>query len=193
MACLAAANGTSALAQPQALSVVSAGPRGEVGSVAEANEIRIVFSEPMVSLGRIPESVTPPFFRISPAATGTFRWSGTTALIFTPDPKHRLPLATRSEVTIAETAAAVSGRRLSAPFRFSFITPTARLLRTTWSRRGGRADAPIVALLRFNQPVKATDVLAHLQAQFEPHDWAEPAGGVSHNLPIEIGRCLQNS
>src|SRR5919112_1183188 len=175
MACLAATSATSAAAQPAILSIVSAGPRGEVGSLAEANEVRIVFSEPMVSLGRIPETVTAPFFSISPAAGGTFRWSGTTTLIFTPDPKRRLPFATRYQVTIAESAAAVSGRRLAAPFTFSFRTPTARLLRTTWSRRGGRADAPIVALLRFNQPVRAADVLAHLQGQFEPHDWAEPS------------------
>jgi hypothetical protein len=133
-ACVAAASGTSALAQPAALSIVSAGPRGEVGSLAEANEIRIVFSEPMVSLGRIPAAEAAPFFRMSPAARGTFRWSGTTTLIFTPDPKQRLPLATRYEVTIAETAAAVSGRRLAGPYSFTFTTPTARLLRTTWSR-----------------------------------------------------------
>src|SRR5688572_16040297 len=109
---LAAATGTSAPAQPAALSIVSAGPRGEVGSLAEANEVRIVFSEPMVSLGRIPATVAAPFFRISPAVRGTFRWSGTTTLIFTPDAKARLPFATRYEVSIAQTATAVSGRRL---------------------------------------------------------------------------------
>ena len=52
-------------AQPPAtgksLAVVSAGPTGEVASLAEANEVRIVFSEPMVTLGRIPPSVRPPF------------------------------------------------------------------------------------------------------------------------------------
>src|ERR1043165_3750558 len=72
---------------PQPLSVVSFGPRGEVAALAEANEIRIVFSEPMVTLGRIPARVTAPFVRITPAIQGTFRWSGTTILIFTPDPK----------------------------------------------------------------------------------------------------------
>lgn len=33
----------------QALSVVSAGPTGEIASQEQANEIRVVFSEPMVS------------------------------------------------------------------------------------------------------------------------------------------------
>ena len=82
------------------LAVVSAGPTGEVASLAEANEIRIVFSEPMVALGRIPAVVRPPYVTISPAIPGAFRWSGTTILIFTPDAKTPLPFATRYDVTV---------------------------------------------------------------------------------------------
>src|SRR6266481_1803730 len=72
------------------LTVVKAGPVGEIASIAEANEIRVVFSEPMVVLGKIPKVVAAPFFHITPAVNGTFRWSGTTTLIFTPDPKTPL-------------------------------------------------------------------------------------------------------
>ena len=96
----------------RSLSVVSAGPTGEVASLAEANEIRIVFSEPMVSLGRIPSVIRPPYVTITPAIPGAFRWSGTTILIFTPDAKTSLPYATRYDVTVDATAAAVSGRAL---------------------------------------------------------------------------------
>ena len=49
----------------------------------------------------------------SPAVPGTFRWSGTTILIFTPDPKRPLPYATRYQVTIDTGADAVSGRKLA--------------------------------------------------------------------------------
>src|SRR5512133_1499539 len=97
----------------QGLTVVSAGPTGEVDELKSANEVRVVFSEPMVDLGRIPTPVTVPFFKISPAVPGTFRWSGTTILIFTPDPKRPLRYATRYDVTIAPTAQAQSGRRLA--------------------------------------------------------------------------------
>ncbi len=122
------------------LAVVSAGPTGEVASLAEANEIRIVFSEPMVSLGRIPAVVQVPYVRIAPAIPGAFRWSGTTILIFTPAVKPPLPYATRYEVTVDATAAAVSGRTLAKPYIFSFTTPTVKLLRTRdvpapWPRR----------------------------------------------------------
>src|SRR4051794_14778368 len=102
--CLRAASGE---AQPAgrasaALTIVNAGPQGEVASLAEANEIRVVFSEPMVTLGQIPARVLPAFFKIAPAIPGgTFRWSGTTILIFTPDPKRPLPYATTYQVTIA--------------------------------------------------------------------------------------------
>src|SRR5512133_1546935 len=110
----------------QGLTVVSAGPTGEVDKLKSANEVRVVFSEPMVELGRIPSPVTVPFFRISPAVPGTFRWSGTTILVFTPDPKRPLPFATHYEVSIDATAKAVSGRTLERAYSFGFTTPTVR-------------------------------------------------------------------
>ena len=58
------------------LRVISAGPTGEINQLQDANEIRVIFSEPMVALGRIPSNPTPPWIRISPAIGGTYRWSG---------------------------------------------------------------------------------------------------------------------
>jgi len=157
------------------LTVLSTAPNGEVASLAEVNEIRIVFSEPMVSLGRIPADVRPSFFTISPAVQGTFRWSGTTVLIFTPDPKRPLPYATTYQVTIIAGATAASGLKLAKPVTFSFTTPTVRLLRTSWYRRGATVDGRMVLLLRFNQPVRAADVGASLSAALEPHQWEPPS------------------
>ena len=175
--CLSALDGSPAAAQtapPRALTVVSANPTSEVQNLAEANEIRIVFSEPMVTLGKIPAVVRPPFVRITPAIPGSFRWSGTTILIFTPEAKQPLPFATRFEVTIDPTATAVSGRTLVKPYTFRFTTPTVKLVRTDFYRRGGRADSPLVIVMRFNQPVETADIAAHLTAAFEPHDWTAP-------------------
>src|SRR5581483_6295853 len=87
----------------QPLTIVKAGPVGEIADLAEANEIRVVFSEPMVALGKIPKVVAAPFFHITPPVKGTFRWSGTTTLIFTPDRKTPLPFATRFDVSIDPT------------------------------------------------------------------------------------------
>ena len=53
--------------QPAALTVVQSGPTNEIQNLREANEIRIVFSEPMVVLGRIPDpQKTGGFLAISP-------------------------------------------------------------------------------------------------------------------------------
>ena len=168
--CTSAVHAQSLRPEP-GLTIVNAGPQGEVDSLAEANEIRIVFSEPMVALGRIPARVQPAFFKIEPAVPGAFRWSGTTILIFTPDAKRPLALATTYKVTIAAGATAVSGRKLARPFTLTFTTPTVRLLNTSWYRRGDRFDDTIVVALRFNQPVRPRDVLAHLTARFSPHPW----------------------
>lgn len=160
---------------PASLSVVSAQPTGEISNLAQAAEIRVRFSEPMVPIGRMPDQVAAPFFSIRPALTGTFRWAGPTILVFTPDPKTPLPNATRYDVTIDAAAAAVSGRRLARSYAFTFTTPTVRLLRTNWYRAGGRYDRPAVIALHFNQAVRAADVLAHAAARYERHDWPRPA------------------
>ncbi|HEX2059880.1 MAG TPA: Ig-like domain-containing protein, partial [Thermoanaerobaculia bacterium] len=146
------------------LRIVSAGPVGETATLAEANEIRVVFSEPMVVLGRIPNPVTAPFFRITPAVKGTFRWSGTTTLIFTPD--KPLPYASEYTVTIAKSAKSVAGHTLDQPYEWTFSTPRVRLLRTDWYRRKSGA---VVIGLRFNQPVDANKLLPDLQLRTQEH------------------------
>src|ERR1700737_3930397 len=170
---------------PQGLSVVSAGPVGETASPPEGNEIRVVFSEPMVVLGRIPQPVTAPFLTIRPTISGTLRWSGTTILIFAPDPQRKLPFATRYEVTVDTTAAAVSGRRLAAPYTFSFTTPTVKLLAAQSYRKAGRYDGTMMVALRFNQPVRPADIVAHTMLHFEKHDWKVPELTPEARLPLK--------
>ena len=166
------------------LTIVSTAPQGEVASLAEANEIRVVFSEPMVTLGRIPAEVRPAFFKISPAVSGTFRWSGTTLLIFTPDQKRPLAYATNYQVTIAAGATAASGRKLARTVTFSFTTPTVRLLQTSWYRRGGTSDGRMLVILRFNQPIRIGDVAASLSAALEPHEWKPPASSTDEQARL---------
>jgi uncharacterized protein YfaS (alpha-2-macroglobulin family) len=180
----------SGRAQP-GISVVQTAPTGEMASIAEANEIRIVFSEPMVTLGRIPARIQPDFIKTKPAIAGTFRWSGTTILILTPDTKRPLTYATTYQVTIAGAAAA-SGRKLAQPVAFTFTTPTLRLVKTQWYRRGNRFDGRPVIALRFNQRVKPSDVLKHLTARFAPHPWSlddlEPLRGRLRGAPQDLAR-----
>jgi uncharacterized protein YfaS (alpha-2-macroglobulin family) len=154
------------------LTILKAGPVGEVASLAEANEVRVVFSEPMIVLGKIPKELAVPWFHVAPAIKGTFRWSGTTTLIFTPDPKTPLPFATQYDVTIDADAKAVSGHTLGKPYTFSFITPTIQLTQTKFYRN---EDGSIVIGLRFNQPVDAQTIVNHLQLKTAAHEIAVPA------------------
>jgi uncharacterized protein YfaS (alpha-2-macroglobulin family) len=147
------------------LRVISAGPVGETATLAEANEIRAVFSEAMVVIGKIPQPVTAPFFRISPAVKGTFRWSGTTTLIFTPE--KPLPYATQYSVTIDKTAKSIHGNTLDRPYEWSFSTPALRLRSTDWYRKSNGA---IVIALRFNQPLDPGVLLPHLQLRTVAHN-----------------------
>ena len=172
--CTAVASAEPAQRATASLSVVSHGPEREIQTIAEAREIRIVFSEPMVALGAIPERVLPSYVHISPALPGTFRWSGTTILIFTADPKRPLPYATTYTVTIDARATAISGRKLAKAVKFRFTTPTVKLLQTEWYRPGDRYDGPLVVALRFNQRVRPSDVAAHLSGALTPHDWDLP-------------------
>lgn len=172
-ATLFVALGTGAGASRAALTVLSAGPTGEVASLADAAEIRVEFSEPMVPLGRTPAALTVPFFEITPAVKGAFRWAGTTTLIFTP--AASLPFATRYTVRITAAATAASGNKLSTPYTFTFTTPTVRLLGASWYREGGRVDGPIVVGLQFNQPVNAATAAPHIGLSYAPHEWQAPS------------------
>lgn len=156
----------------ETLEVISAGPSGEIATREEANEIRVVFSEPMVVLGKIPSPVTAPWFRMEPAVKGTFRWSGTTTLIFTP--AQPLPYATHYKVTIGANARSVAGNTLGEPVEFEFTTPTIKLLSTEFYRKGGKVDGSVVIALRFNQPVSADRLLPHVKVRTVGHDFPQP-------------------
>ena len=161
------------LSQEQPLVVRSASPSGELTQAADANEIRIVFSEPMVALGGAVTEV-PAWLSIMPAVRANYYWSGTRTLIVSADPDEPLPLATRFVVRISASARSTAGRSIASPYSFNFTTPTIRLLGADWYRPNGRAIANVVMALRFNQPVRPSDLLSHLTVSYNPHTWVRP-------------------
>ena len=161
-------------AQNTALTVLDAGPKGQIGQLTDANEVRLIFSEPMVALGRVPSNPQIPWVTITPAIPGAFRWSGTTILIFSPDPAAPLPYATKFTVNVDASATSAAGKRLGTPYRFEFTTPTVQLTSARWYRKTGLANSPVVIALQFNQRVRSSDVVANVTARHEPHDWEPP-------------------
>jgi uncharacterized protein YfaS (alpha-2-macroglobulin family) len=164
----------AASSQTPALRVVSAGPTGDLGQLADADDVRIVFSEPMIDLGVVPTGAAPSWMRLTPAVPGTFYWSGTRTLMFSPDANTPIPNATMFTVRVEGSATSVTGRTLGAPFEFKFTTPTVRLLSVDYYRKDGRFDQPAMLRLRFNQRVRPEDVLAHTRVALTPHDWTAP-------------------
>jgi len=175
IAALALLFACAATQAPGPLTIIKAGPVGEIAQLAEANEIRVVFSEPMIAVGKIPKDLTPPWFHVSPAIKGTFRWSGTTTLIFTPDPKTALPYSTKYDVTIDGNAKSVDGKTLGKAYTFSFITPTIKLMRTMWYRKTTEPGSPVVIGMWFNQPVDRNVITQHLQIRTQAHDVTLPS------------------
>ena len=160
--------------QAPALRILSAGPAGELAQLADADQIRFVFSEPMVAPGSVLSGAAPPWIRFTPAVNGRFYWSGASTLILLPGYTAPLPYATRYTVRVDGSATSLAGRALGAPYKLTFTTPTVRLLSAEWYRRNDRFDSPAVIALRFNQPVRPEDVAAHVHVALTPHAWTAP-------------------
>ena len=157
--------------QGQALRVLSAAPSGVIEQLSDAAEVRVIFSESMVPLGRVPANPDVTWATITPALKGSFRWSGTTILIFTPDPATPLPYATRYTLSISAAATSAAGQKLGTPYALTWTTPTVKPTSARAYRKTGKVDSPTVIAVRFNQPVRGADVLSHLRVQQDPHAW----------------------
>src|SRR5262249_10179188 len=60
------------------------------------------------------------------------------------------------------------------PYRFTFTTPTVKLLAVDWYRKNKRYDSPMVLALRFNQAVRTRDVVSHTTLRFAAHAFEAP-------------------
>ena len=157
--------------QTPALRILSASPAGELTELFDAEQIRFVFSEPMVVPGNVPSGAAPPWIRFTPPMNGRFYWAGTDTLVLRPGFAAPLPYATRYTVRVDGSATSLAGRALGAPYELTFTTPAVRLLSAEWYRRNGRFDSPAVVALRFNQPVRPEDAAAHAHVALTPHAW----------------------
>jgi len=137
--------------------VVFSGPHGKT---SDPSEVTIVFNRPMRPLELAGEESAPPA-RIAARGTtqapkGSWRWLGTSALIFAPEPA--LPRATEYEVTVPAETKALDGSVLGTAFSFTFATQTPALARIE-PREGERHLKPRATFdLRFTQPVDPREV-----------------------------------
>ena len=146
------------------LHVVVVTPQPDSQTKNEQVIITATFSEPMVALGRLPLEKGTGLFKIEPTITGKYRWLGTTTLQLTPEKK--LPPATRFTITVPEGTEALSGRKLSNPYSWTFETRRPDIVSSIPSDTAKWVNLDTNVLLFFNQsmdPVKAKNAVRFLQ------------------------------
>ncbi|MBK9033467.1 MAG: Ig-like domain-containing protein [Myxococcales bacterium] len=158
------------------LTVVRYAPAGDVPT---APQLQVTFSQPMVAVTAQDDAATAVPATLTPTPPGQWRWLGAQTLTF--DPGTRFPQATTYTVTIAKGATAASGATLTTSTRFTFTTPTPRIV-TTWPGDGPQPrDAPM--FVAFDQQIDPAAVLETITVT---------AAGATHPTRLataaEIGR-----
>ena len=136
--------------------VVFGGPRD---AVVDPSEVSIVWNRPMRPLDLAgQESAPPATLTMGDGKTprGAWRWMGTSALVFAPDPA--LPRATDFTVTVPAGTKAMDGSALAEPYSFTFSTPRPKLVRTSPYDHADHVKTDAKFDLRFNQPVEPKEV-----------------------------------
>jgi uncharacterized protein YfaS (alpha-2-macroglobulin family) len=158
------------------LHLVLASPKGQLRLVTKSTELRWVFDRPIIALSTIDQRTNAAqgatqttvaalanadprkYVQIEPAIEGSFRWSSTRVLVFTP--ARKLPLSTHFDVKLSGVKA-LDGTTLAAPVESSFDTPRVNCTQygtdTAWNR--GRASGAV--LVTCDQEVDGADLAAH--------------------------------
>ena len=146
--------GGSASSAPFA--VVFAGPKGRT---EDPSEVTIVWNRPMRPLELAGEESSPPA-RIAVAGgavpKGTWRWLGTSALVFVPE--KALPRATEYTVTIPAATKSLEGSTLGKDYEFKFETARPRVVHVTPGDGASHLDPKQTFELRLNQPVEPKEI-----------------------------------
>ena len=142
---------------PNAFAVVFASPKG---TQVEASEVTIVFNRPMHPFEIAGQESAPPASLVvrgtDKAPPGSWRWMGTSALVFAP--RTHLPAATEYTVTVPAGTRAMSGDVLSAPHVFTFSTPAPHLVRSDPTDGANHVGPGATFELGFNQRVDPREV-----------------------------------
>lgn len=136
---------------------------GPVGQTSDASEVTVVWNRPMRRLElageeKMLDGAVSPVRLTSPsgAPKGSWRWLGTSAIVFAPD--KALPRATEFNVTVPAGTRALGGETLAKDHSFAFQTSLPRLVRVTPGDGATHLEPKQTFELRFNQPVDPKEV-----------------------------------
>ena len=148
--------GTADVGKP--LEVIRYAPEGDVPVVPMAT---ITFSQPMVAVTSQDDAAKVVPAIMTPTPKGRWRWLGTKTLVF--DPEVRFPHATTYTIEIPAGTTSATGNVLAAAKKFTFTTPTPRLI-SSWPNHGPQQlDAPMFVL--FDQKIDPAAVLATVKVE----------------------------
>ncbi len=134
------------------LEIVSATPQGEIDSPDQAQNIAVMFNQPMIAMGEESQSASVKnLLQIKPDVKGTTRWIGSRTLIFTPS--DSLPFATAFTITVPKTVKSRSGKSLSDDYTFTFSTPSVKLVEHYPYGTYQQLGLNDTLVLKFNQKV----------------------------------------
>lgn len=134
------------------LEVVSSTPQGEIDSPDQAQNVAVMFNQPMVELTDETQSASAnSLIQIKPDIKGTTRWIGTRTLIFTPN--DSLPFATNFVVSVPKSLKSRSGKSLNEDHTFTFSTPSVKLLEHYPYGTYQQLSLNDTLILKFNQKV----------------------------------------
>ena len=172
--------------QSRSLRVLSAAPSGALESLSDANEIRMIFSEPMVPLGRMPAN---------PGAVGDDHAGDQGQLPMVGDDGadlharsvHAAALCNALHDHARGQRAERGGRSLGAPFTFSFTTPTVKLTSARWTQERPRGSVRRCSRSRSTSPSRRGRRGAPARAQ-RPHEWGDVPVLSEERAPSRHGR-----
>ncbi len=144
-------------ASTKAFGVVFASPKG---ATIDPSEVTIVFNRSMRPLDLAEQEAPSPANIVvkgtSTVPRGAWRWMGTSAIIFAPEP--RLPRATEYAVTVPAGTKALDGSVLPTQYTFAFATSRPHVARVEPSD-GEQHLVPTATFdVRFDQPVDAREI-----------------------------------
>jgi alpha-2-macroglobulin len=157
----------------RAFGVVFGSPRGET---TDPSEISIVFNRPMRPLDLAGDETAPPV-RIMPAVKGTWRWVGTSAVVFQPD--GHLPRSTDFRVQVPAGTRALDGSVLDRPYDMSFATPRPKIERSDPSQGSDDLTPASKIVLRWTQPVSDAETIRAVTLS---------AGAAKEIIPFSVRR-----
>ena len=136
------------------LSVLYVSPEGQLAR--RHTQATVVFSQPMVALGRADKQAQLAPLRVEPSVEGEQRWIDSRTLLF--QPKGGFAGSTSYRLSVPKGIKSLSGRALAAGRSWSFTTP--RLAVTASAPHSGfrHAKPGQSVVLRFNQRVSAAAV-----------------------------------